>query len=167
MLSPPVRPFTTTVTIDAPRERVFDYLADVANHAEFSDHYLKDFRLERLNSSGVGAAASFKLALGSSQWGEMVIASLERPYRIVLLGQTGRIGRVKTRGVYTLTPYGNDMTQLAYEASSTPATKGDELRAALGGRVWLKRQSRRALRRLAKVLEEGPPSRQAARAAAA
>jgi uncharacterized protein YndB with AHSA1/START domain len=161
-----VRPFTTTVTIDAPRERVFDYLADVANHAEFSDHYLEDFRLERLDSSGVGAAASYKLALGSSQWGEFVIASLERPYRIVLLGQTGRIGRVKTRGVYTLTPYGNDMTQLEYEASSTPATKGDELRAALGGRAWLKRQSHTALRRLAKVLEEGRPSPRAARAAA-
>jgi uncharacterized protein YndB with AHSA1/START domain len=153
-----VRPFTTTVTIDAPRERVFDYLADVANHAAFSDHYLKDFRLERLDSSGVGAAASFKLAIGSSQWGEIVISSLERPYRIVLLGQTGRIGRVKTRGVYTLTPYGNEMTRLEYEASGTPATKGDVLRAALGGRAWLKRQSHKALRRLANVLEEGRPS---------
>lgn len=160
-----MRPFTATVTIDAPRERVFDYLADVANHAEFSDHYLEDFRLERLDSSGVGAAASFKLAFGRSQWGEIVIASLERPYRIVLLGQTGRIGRVKTRGVYTLTPYGNDMTQLEYEGSGTPATKGDEFRAALS-RAWLKRQIRKALRRLAKVLEEGRPSAPAARAAA-
>jgi uncharacterized protein YndB with AHSA1/START domain len=40
-----MRRITCSVTIDAPRERVFDYLSDIANHAEFSDHYLKDFRL--------------------------------------------------------------------------------------------------------------------------
>ena len=161
-----MRPFTVGITIDAPRERVFEYLADVANHIEFSDHYLKDFRLERLNSSGLGAAASFKFSLGSARWGEIVIADLERPYRIVLEGQTGRIGRVKTRAVYTLTPYASDMTRLEYEVSSTPATKIDELRATLGGRAWLKLQSRKALRRLAKVLEDGRPTAHAAGVAA-
>jgi uncharacterized protein YndB with AHSA1/START domain len=161
-----MRPLSTSITIDAPRERVFDYLADIANHIEFSDHYLKDFRLERLDSSGVGAAASFRLAFGRSLWGELVITELESPYRIVLAGQTGRIGRVKTRAVYTLTPHGNEMTRLDYEVSSTPATKTDELRTLLGGRAWLKRQTRRALRRLASVLEEGQPTAHAARVAA-
>jgi uncharacterized protein YndB with AHSA1/START domain len=160
-----VRPFTVGITIDAPRERVFDYLADVANHIEFSDHYLKDFRLQRLDSTGVGAAASFKLAFGSSLWGEIVIAELERPYRIVLAGQSGRIGRVKTRAVYTLTAYGSDMTRLEYEVSSTPATRKDRLREALGGRTWLKLQSRRAMRRLADVLESGQNRSRAARVA--
>jgi uncharacterized protein YndB with AHSA1/START domain len=160
-----MRPFSSSVTIDAPREQVFDYLADIANHIEFSDHYLKDFRLERLDSSGVGAAASFRIAFGSSLWGEIVIAELERPYRIVLEGQTGRIGRVKTRAVYTLTPHGQDMTQLEYEVSSTPGTRTDELRTALGGRAWLKLQSRKALRRLARVLEEGRPRTHATRVA--
>jgi uncharacterized protein YndB with AHSA1/START domain len=160
-----VRPFTVGITIDAPRERVFDYLADVANHIEFSDHYLKDFRLERLDSTGVGAAAAFKLRFGSSLWGEIVIAGLERPYRIVLEGQAGRIGRVKTRAVYTLTPYGSDMTRLEYEVSSTPATTKDRLRETLGGRAWLKLQSRRAMRRLANVLESGQDRSRAARVA--
>jgi len=150
-----VRPFTVGITIDVPRERVFDYLADIANHIAFSDHYLKDFRLTRLDSTGVGAAASFKLAFGSSLWGESVITELERPYRIVLDGQSGRLGRVKTGAVYTLTPYGNDMTKLEYEVSSTPATVKDRLREALGGRAWLRFQSRRAMRRLAEMLESG------------
>jgi uncharacterized protein YndB with AHSA1/START domain len=161
-----MRPFSLTITIDAPRERVFDYLADVANHVEFSDHYLEDFRLERLESRGVGASASFRVAFGRSQWGEAMIAELDRPYRIALEGQTGRIGRVKFRGVYTLTPYGHEMTRLEYEFSSAPATKVDELREALGGRAWLRRQSRKALRRLAQVLEEGQPSSHAVRVAA-
>jgi uncharacterized protein YndB with AHSA1/START domain len=161
-----VRSFTSSITIDAPRERVFDYLADIANHVEFSDHYLKDFRLERLDSSGVGAAASFRVAFGSSLWGEIVIAELERPYRLVLDGQTGRIGRVKTHAVYTLTPYGQDMTQLDYQVSSTPGKKIDKFRAMLGGRIWLKLQTRKALRRLARVLEKGEPRAHAARVAA-
>jgi uncharacterized protein YndB with AHSA1/START domain len=159
-----MRPFTVGITIDAPRERVFDYLADIANHAEFSDHYLKDFRLERLESRGVGAAAAFRISFGSSLWGEVVITELEPPYRIVLEGQTGRLGRVKTRAVYTLT--GRGMTEVEYELSSTPATKADQLREALGGRTWLKLQSRRALRRLSRVLEEDRPAAHAAGVAA-
>ena len=115
---------------------------------------------------GLGAAATFKIAFGGSLWGETVIAELERPYRIVLAGQSGRLGRVKTRAVYTLTPHGQDMTQLEYELSSTAATRVDELRAALGGRAWLRHQSRRALRRLAQVLEKGQPAARATRVAA-
>jgi uncharacterized protein YndB with AHSA1/START domain len=161
-----MRRFTCSATIDVPRERVFDYLADIANHVEFSDHYLKDFRLERLESRGVGAAARFRIALGGSQWGEIVIAALEAPYRIVLEGRTGRIGRVKIEAAYTLTPYGQSMTRVEYEVSTTPARRSDDLRAVLGGRMWLKHQSRRALRRLAEVLERGQPSSHAVRVAA-
>jgi uncharacterized protein YndB with AHSA1/START domain len=161
-----MRPFTLHVTIDAPRERVYDYLADIANHAEFSDHYLKDFRLQRLESRGVGAAAAFKISFGTALWGETMIAELEPPYRIVLEGDTGRLGRVKTRSVYTLTQPARGMTEVEYEVSSTPATKVDQLRDLLGGRAWLKLQSRRALRRLAQVLEGSRPSTQPAGVAA-
>ncbi len=161
-----MRSFTCKITIDAPREQVFDYLTDIANHAAFSDHYLKDFRLERVPSRGVGAAARFRIAFGSSLWGEIVLAELERPHRITLEGETGRLGRVKTRAQYTLTPYGRDMTLVEYQVSSTPATRIDQLRDTLGGRAWLKLQSRRALRRLAEALEEGQSSAQPAGVAA-
>ena len=33
-------PVELSITIDRPREEVFEYLADIANHPEFSDHYL-------------------------------------------------------------------------------------------------------------------------------
>ena len=161
-----MRPFTCTITIDAPRERVFDYLEDIANHAEFSDHYLKDFRLERIESRGVGAAARFRIAFGRSLWGEIAIAALERPYRIALEGEAGRLGRVKVHAAYTLTPYGQDMTRLEYELSTTPATRTAELRVKLGGRTWLKLQTSRALRRLSRAVEEEQPRAHAARVAA-
>ena len=157
-----MRPFTCSVTIDAPRERVFDYLEDVANHVEFSDHYLKDFRLERLASRGVGAAARFRIGLGRSLWGEISIAALDRPYRVALEGETGRLGRVKIHAVYTLTASGQDMTRLEYELGTTPASRAAELRLIFGGRTWLRLQSRRALQRLARLLEDGQPRAQAA-----
>jgi uncharacterized protein YndB with AHSA1/START domain len=157
-----LRPLTCSITIDAPREQVFEYLEDIANHVEFSDHYLKDFRLERVESRGVGAAARFRIALGGSLWGEIAIAELERPYRIALQGEAGRLGRVKVHGTYTLTDYGQDRTRLEYELSTTPDTRTAELRLMLGGRTWLILQSRKALRRLARVLEQGQPRTHAA-----
>ena len=45
---------TLDITIDRPREEVFAYLSDVANHPEFSDHYLTDWHLTRVDSVGRG-----------------------------------------------------------------------------------------------------------------
>ena len=53
-------PVTSTITIGRPREEVFDYLADIANHPEFSDHYLTDWHLTRVDSVGRGAGARFR-----------------------------------------------------------------------------------------------------------
>ena len=44
-------PVTLNVTIDRPREEVFAYLSDVANHPEFTDHFLKGWRLTRPDST--------------------------------------------------------------------------------------------------------------------
>jgi uncharacterized protein YndB with AHSA1/START domain len=153
--------------VDAPRERVYEYLLDVANHAEFTDHFLKDFHLGRLDSAGVGASASFRIdyPLGR-QWGELVVAEADRAHRIRLEGCMGRIGRVKTEATYTLTPAGHGMTTVELSFETQPPTRADRLRESLGLRGWLVRQSRRALQRLAETLEEGEPSAHAAGVAA-
>jgi uncharacterized protein YndB with AHSA1/START domain len=162
-----MRPVTARVTIDAPREEVFEYLCDLANHVEFTDHYLTDFRLERLPSRGVGSAASFRLAFPlASIWGEAVVTEVERPYRIVLEGGAGRLFRIKTKAVYVLSLHDQEMTRVEYELSTAPATASDAAREALGGRAWVGYQSRRALRRLKHVLEQGEPSVHAVRVAA-
>jgi uncharacterized protein YndB with AHSA1/START domain len=162
-----MRPITVSRTVDAPRESVFGYLSDIANHSEFSDHYLHDFRLERLDSSGVGASASFRLdfPLGR-QWGDAAITLLEPPHRVVLEGRAGRIGRVRTRAEYRLTAADHDMTRVEYTFETEPGTSLDRLKEALGLRGWLRRAARRALRRMAQVLEEGEPSAAAVRPAA-
>jgi uncharacterized protein YndB with AHSA1/START domain len=162
-----MRPVTVSRMVDAPREQVFRYLSDIANHAEFSDHYLHDFRLERLNSTGLGASASYRLdfPLGR-QWGDAVITALEAPHLIVLEGRVGRIGRIRTRAEYRLTPADHDMTRVEYRFESEPSTALDRLKESLGMRGWLRRGARRGLSRLAQVLEEGEPSAHAVRPAA-
>ena len=45
-------PVIVSVTVGRPREEVFDYLADMANHSEFTDHFLEDFHLTRENTVG-------------------------------------------------------------------------------------------------------------------
>jgi uncharacterized protein YndB with AHSA1/START domain len=162
-----MRAITVSRTVDAPRETVFRYLSDIANHSEFSDHYLLDFRLERLDSSGVGASASYRLdfPLGR-QWGDTVITALESPHRVVLEGGAGRLGRVRTRAEYRLTAADHDMTRVEYRFETEPGTSFDRVKEALGLRGWLRRAARRALSRLAHVLEEGEPSARAVRPAA-
>ena len=42
-----VEPLTVSTVIAAPPERVFEYLQDIANHSEFTDHYMVDWHLTR------------------------------------------------------------------------------------------------------------------------
>ena len=60
-LSPPWTRLAPRSSISAPREQVFDYLQDIANHPEFTDHYLVDWHLTRIDSVGLGAGARFRV----------------------------------------------------------------------------------------------------------
>ena len=51
---------SASIILSAPREQVFDYLQDIANHPEFTDHYLVDWHLTRIDSVGPGAGARFR-----------------------------------------------------------------------------------------------------------
>jgi uncharacterized protein YndB with AHSA1/START domain len=171
-----MRPVTVSSVVDAPRERVFDYLSDIANHLEFSDHFIDQFRLTRLDSRGVGAGARFRIASWlaripglapfASIWAEIVITELERPHRILTEGAGGRIGRTSIRGEFLLTAHDHGMSRVTYTFSTDPATRGDRLREALGGRAWTRRQLARGLRRLRTILEQGRPSPHPPRVAA-
>ena len=162
-----MRSIAVTRTVDAPRERVFEYLSDVANHAEFSDHYLHDFRLGRLDSTGLGASASWRLDFPLGRvWGDTAITELDPPHLIVLEGRSGRLGRIPTRGEYRLVPADHDMTRVEYRFETRPRNPVDRLKESLGMRGWLRRKARRALGRMARGLEDGTASAHAVRPAA-
>jgi uncharacterized protein YndB with AHSA1/START domain len=157
MLHAVVDPVHSSVTIDRPREEVFAYLVDIANHPEFSDHFLTDWRLTRIDSVGRGAGARFKMdaPLQRFSWADMTFVEVERPHRIVALGRGGKFNRIKTTAIWTLDPAPGGGTEVDYMFESEPALPTDRLIEALTGqRGWFKRKARKATRRLQAILEE-------------
>lgn len=154
---PTVDPFTVSTTIAQPREQVFEYLADIANHAEFTDHYLVNWHLTRVNSHGAGAGARFKVKapLRRFSWADMTFAELQPPFRIVEHGRGGKYNRVRMLGTYTLSPGPGGTTKVEYSLETEPVFLSDKLLDALGGRAWSRRQAAKAMRRLRTILEEG------------
>src|SRR3954449_1261342 len=56
-----MREVSVSAVISAPREEVFDFVADLAARPSFTDHFMEDYRLARVQPVGLGAAARFKL----------------------------------------------------------------------------------------------------------
>jgi uncharacterized protein YndB with AHSA1/START domain len=148
---------TVSTVISAPREQVFDYLQDIANHSEFTDHYLVDWHLTRVDSVGRGAGARFrvKAPLNRFGWADVTFVEVERPYRIVEVGRTGKNNRIRTLGVYELTAGVSGTTRLRFTLQTEPQMLSDRLLESLGARAWMRRKGDRALRRLRAIIERG------------
>jgi uncharacterized protein YndB with AHSA1/START domain len=151
-----VDPVTVSVQIAKPREAVFEYLADVANHAEFTDHFLENFRMLSEETYGRGAGARFKVKKRFNRfgWGDFTFIEVDPPRRIVAVGRAGKYNRVKTYFEWTLEPAGSG-TKVQLTAESEPAQPSDRLFDPLGGSGWFRRKANRALRRLQTILEDG------------
>jgi uncharacterized protein YndB with AHSA1/START domain len=150
-----VDPVNVSIVISAPREQVFDYLQDIANHAEFTDHYLVDWHLTRIDSVGRGAGARFRVKAPGNRfsWADVTFAEVERPHRIVEVGRTGKNNRIRTLGAYELSPATGGATRVEFTLQTVPATLADRLIEGLGARSWTKRKTERAMRRLRAILE--------------
>src|SRR4051794_40004457 len=149
-------PITASITIDRPREEVFTYLADIANHPEFMDHFMTEWRLTRIESYGRGAGARFKVdaPLDRFAWADMTFIEVEPPYRIVAAGRGGKFNRNKTWTTWTLTPQG-DATRVEVTTETEPALLTDRLmEGVMLKRGWTKRRLGKALSRLQSILEE-------------
>jgi uncharacterized protein YndB with AHSA1/START domain len=148
---------TVSTVISAPREQVFDYLQDIANHGEFTDHYLVDWHLTRIDSVGLGAGARFRVRAPGNRfsWADVTFAEVDRPHRIVEVGRTGKENRIRTLGVYELAPGASGTTRVRFTLETIPATLSDRLMEAFGARGWTRRKNRRAMRRLRAIIELG------------
>jgi len=146
-----------STVISAPREQVFDYLQDIANHGEFTDHYLVDWHLTRIDSVGLGAGARFRVRAPGNRfsWADVTFAEVDRPYRIVEVGRTGKENRIRTLGVYELAPGASGTTRVRFTLETVPATLSDRLMEALGARGWMRRKNKQAMLRLRTILERG------------
>jgi uncharacterized protein YndB with AHSA1/START domain len=147
---------TLHANIDRPREDVFAYLADVANHPEFTDHFLKEWRLTREQSEGRGAGARYRQDGRFDRFGyyDLSLAELDPPFRIVAVGRGGKYNRIKTFHQWTLQPDAGG-TRLEYLYETEPALRTDRfIEAVSGRRGWFRRNARKALLRLQSILEE-------------
>jgi uncharacterized protein YndB with AHSA1/START domain len=146
-----------STVIGCPREEVFEYLADVANHSEFMDHFMGDWHLTREESYGTGAGARFKVDIrpGSRfSWGDFTFSSVEPPSRIVARGRFGKYARTRTLMIWELEPEGERSTRVHVTYETEPGILSDRINEALGARRFWRRRLRKSLSRLARILEE-------------
>ena len=151
-----MRPIEQRIVISAPREEIFEFIADVSNRVAWMDNFLKDYRLTRVHPIGVGAGAAFKI--------DSPLFPLRAEYQIVetefprLIRERGRIGRWGRTTGYTewelLESYGS--TELIATVWTDPGIRWDGLKESLGARPWMKRQLSHSLKRLRKIFEEAP-----------
>jgi hypothetical protein len=143
-----VRPIESRIVISAPRAEVFEFLTDVSNRVAWMDHFLTDYRLNRVNPVGVGAGAAFVVDSPLfPQRAEYQIVKADPPRTLVERGRIGRLGRTTGWTEWELVDsYG----------STEPGIKWDGIKEGLGGRPWVKRQLHKSLRRLRSIFEEQP-----------
>jgi uncharacterized protein YndB with AHSA1/START domain len=144
--------------VGRPREQVFEYLADVANHSEFMDHFTGDWHLTREESYGQGAGARYKVDIRPGSrfaWGDITLSALERPSRIVARGRFGKYARTRTLMIWELEEESERTTRVHVSYETEPAILSDRINEALGHRRFWRRRLRKSLSRLARILEEG------------
>jgi uncharacterized protein YndB with AHSA1/START domain len=151
-----VREVTVSTVISAPRERIFDFVSDLAGRPAYTDHYMRDYRLARVNPVGPGAAARFQLRRPlAKEYAELTVREVDRPRGIVEEIRLGRRGRNRFVAVYDFSTEGGGTTRVELTTYGEPATLVDRLRQA-GAAGWIRRQSKKSLERLRMIFEERP-----------
>ncbi len=146
-------PISLNISVDAPRERVFDFICDLSTRLSWIDHFASDYRLERVAASGQGAAARFRVdAPAGVRYMETVIAEVDRPYKVVEQGRGGRLDRMPIHAVWELEE--GPTTTVTLTFWTAPATAFDRMRE-FGRSRWWKRRWSKALRRMQELIESG------------
>jgi len=150
-------PVGAEVEIDVPRRRVYDAIADLALRPAFTDHFVTDFHLTRIESTGIGAGARFRFAAGPrSVWADTTIVEADAPHRILEHGRCGRGNRIPSTTLWELTEGPGSLTKVrvsCWTEPTNPVDRGLELLTASS--ISYERKWREAMRRLRDQLESG------------
>ncbi len=150
-----MQPCTISRKIDRPIGSVFEYLSDVANYSEFTEHFLADWRMTREETFGLGAGGRFRedLPFARFGWGDMAIVEYDAPALIVLAGRSGKYNRNRTLTVFQLSEDANGGTDLDLTIETNPVLPSDKFLEALAQNRARKRGWKKSLKRLAAILE--------------
>lgn len=148
-----MKPVTVSVAVPQTPEEVYDFLDVLANHEDFLDHFLVDWRFSG-PARGVGARAEARASAPMSQdWTEFEVVEAERPKLIVEEG-VGLKGKRRTRGTYRLEPLPDGGTEISFELAWLAAARAESLIPPMT-RAFVSRPNGKAMRRLAKLLAAG------------
>jgi uncharacterized protein YndB with AHSA1/START domain len=162
-------PISAEIDIDVPRARAFDAIADLAVRPSFTDRIQTGYRLERIESTGVGAGARFRMGpRRRAIWSDTVIEEVDPPHQLVERGRGGRTNRIPNTTVWELTEGPGSLTRVRVSHWTEPSHPVDRALDALAATErWHERAWREALRRLRDLLEsDGPALRRVAPAGA-
>jgi hypothetical protein len=153
-------PVSAEVEIDVPRQRAFEFIGDLANRPSFTDHFVSDFHLSRIDSTGIGAGARFRFfAPPQAVWMDTSIVELDEPFRIVERGRGGRTNRVPSTTAWELTEGPGRLTTVRVSYRTEPSHPVDRAKELLGAAsIWHQRDWREALKRLRDLLESDVPA---------
>jgi len=149
-------PISAEITIDAPRERVWEILADLARRPAFCDHFQDQFRLERIESRGVGASARFRVEAPHMKiWMETVVEEIDEPHRLFERGRGGRLDKLPIVTVWELSEGAGATTEAKVSFWTEPPNRFEKMRERGRTRRWFRRQWSSALERLKELAETG------------
>jgi uncharacterized protein YndB with AHSA1/START domain len=152
-------PVRAEIDVDASRARAFELIADLALRPAFTDHFVSDFRLLGVNSTGVGAGARFRFfAPPKAVWMDSAITELDPPHRMVERGHGGRGNRIPSITLWEVEPGPGGLTRVRVVYATEPAGPIERVKEAIGlAAHWYERDWAIALRRLRDLLESGAP----------
>ena len=145
-----MRPLTVSTDIPRPREELYDYLDVLANHEQFTDHMMRNWRLSG-PPRGVGAKVTVDAVLGGrSEPVDVEVIEAEAPCRNVERN-TGAGGKRVGTGSYTLESLPGGHTRVTFEYAWQTAPLSERLAAPII-RIFMRRALEQAMARLGEEL---------------
>lgn len=148
-------PVSAEIEVDSPRQRAFGVLTDLSLRPAFTDHFVADYHLTRIEPSGVGAGARFRFTCGPRDvWTDTTIVETDAPHVIRERGRGGRGNRIPSNTVWELTEGPGSLTTVRVSYWTEPRNPVDRaLELLTASSVVYERGWRRALRRFRDQLE--------------
>ena len=140
-----MKPVSVSITIDRPRDELFDRLSDLRWHEQFTDHFLVDY-------SGTADAVRVRTKMpGPAQWADIRSTEKVRPSKLVERG-VGAGGKRETQGTYRLEDAGPGRTHVTFELAFIHVPVAER---AMGPflRAYMRRANARAMERLKALAE--------------
>jgi uncharacterized protein YndB with AHSA1/START domain len=153
-----VDPVKSSVSIERPREEVFAYLSDIANHRRFLDGRLTDWHLTREDSIGRGAGVRVKARLPFNRFSyfDVTFTEVEAPGRIAMIGRGGKYDRTLVLGEILLRAEGRRGCEVTWSIETETGLPSDRVMELVGlQRILAKRALGRGLARLRAILQDG------------